>query len=242
MQSKWLGWPPKIKGFARGAERGRIDAIVGGAAEEAVGGDLREAIARLNGARGEGAITDGVALFGKALACECAGDPGKALRYVKKSDHAGRNYGPPYSFRADLLYRLRRRNELREWCEMWTEMGWERQHLFLNQARLMHLSGKHAGARDHVDAILILEDSLAGAYELDGDMLAGAGDRRGALARYTKSLDVDQTVPYVHVKRARLLMEMDRPDLAAKACRRGLRARPRDGELRRMLAEAGGAP
>ena len=100
------------------------------------------------------------------------------------------------------------------------------------------MDGDHEGARDHLESILVLEDSMAGAYELASDLLAHAGDRRGALIRYTESLNADQTVPYVHIKRARLLSEMGRFDLAARACKRGLRVQLRNRELRRMLADA----
>lgn len=218
------------------AERDRIGMVMRGALEAA--GDLQKAVSLLNGARDDGRITAGVALFGKALALELNGYTKRALRYAIMSDRVGRNYGPPYSFRAELLYRLQYRDELRDWCDMWSDMDDERDRMFLTKARLMQMDGDHGGARDQLDAILVLEDSMAGAYELDGDLLAHAGDRRGALARYTESLNTDRTVPYVHVKRARVLMDMGRFDLAARACRHGLRVLPRNRELRRVLDDA----
>lgn len=236
VESRHIGWPPKVTG-SDDAEEDRIGTVVRGALE-AAGDNLQKAVSLLNGARDDGRITAGAALFGKALACERAGDTEKALRYARKSDHVGRNYGPPYSFRAELLYRLQYRDGLREWCEAWSDMDAERNHMFLTRARLMHMDGDHEGARDHLESILVLEDSMAGAYELAGDLLAHAGDRRGALIKYTKSLDTDGTVPYVYVKTARLLAEMGRFDLAARTCRRGLRVQPRNGELRRMLGDA----
>ena len=236
VESEYVSWPPNVTRCSD-VERGRMDDIMHGALEAAGSGDLQKAISLLNGARDDGSITGGTALFGKALACERAGDTRNALRYVEKSDQVGRNYGPPYSFRAELLYRLQRRDELHGWCEMWSDMDPETNHMFLTQARLMYMDGDHEGAQDHLESILILEDSMAGAYELAGDLLAHAGDLRGALIRYTESLNTDRTISYVHVKRARLLSKMGRFDLAARACRYGLRVRPYNKDLRRMLRD-----
>ena len=217
------------------AENARIETVVRGALEAA---SLQKTVSLLNGARDDGRITAGAALFGKALACERAGDTKNALRYVKKSDRVGRDYGSPYAFRAGLLYRLEYREELREWWKMWFDMDGERNHMHLTKARLMHMDGDHDGARDHLETILVLENSMGDAYELGGDLRVDAGDRRGALRWYTKSINMDPTTPYVHVKRARLLAEMGNLDLAARACRYGLRVHPRNAELRRILGDA----
>ena len=75
-----------------------MDTVMQEALEVAGGGDLQKAVSLVNRACSDGRLTDGSALFGKALACERAGDTKKALRYAGKSDHVGRNYGAPYSF------------------------------------------------------------------------------------------------------------------------------------------------
>lgn len=208
------------------------------ALEMAGRGDLRGALKLLNDMRDRGEMARGDIIIAKARACERAGDLERALRYAYKSgdpDHIGRT---PFSLPAEILYRLGRTGELEEWCRIWEDYDFKRQHLFLNRARLMRMKGDMAGARAHTTAILELEKAFPEAHELRGDLLADAGDRRGAAIQYSKALGLDPTMVYAHIKRAEVLMEMGRFGDAALACRRGLKARPRNGRLREMLKAA----
>ena len=190
------------------------------------GGDLRGAIATLNTARNDGHITAGAALYGKALACERAGHLERALRYMEKSDYEDGHYGSPFALRAELMYRTGRYDDLERWCNTWELAGeYEVHYRFLSRARLMHARGGAAGARRHVEAILVVEPTFPGALELYGDMLAGEDSRR-ALRQYGKALKADPTAVHAHAKRARMLAKMGRVDLAVRACRRALRALP----------------
>lgn len=190
------------------------------------GGDLRRAIATLNATRNDGHMTAGAALYGKALACERAGHLERALRYVEKSDEEDRHYGSPFALRAELMYRTGRHDDLERWCNTWELAGeGEAHHRFLSRARLMHARGDTAGARRHVEAILVVEPAFPGALELYGDMLAGEGRRR-ALRQYSEALKADPAAVHVHVKMARMLAKTGRVDLAVRVCRRALRSLP----------------
>ena len=212
------------------------------ALEMAGQGDLRGALKLLNGARDRGEMARRDAIIAKARACERAGDLERARRYIYKlvdSDPPGRI---PFSLLAEILYRLGRTEELEDWCGVWENYDYKQQYLFLNRARLMHMKGNAAGTRTHVGAILELEGAFPEAIELRGDMLADAGDRRGAVIQYSKALGLDHTMVYVHVKMAAALMDMGRFGDAALVCRRGLKARPRNRRLREILRAARDTP
>ena len=190
------------------------------------GGDLRGAMWVLSSARDGGQITAGAALCCKALVCERAGYLERAHRYLKKCDDEDEYYGSPFAFRAELLYRTGRHDELERWCETWELTGEEEVHYrFLNRARLMHAKGDAVGAQRHVDAILLVEPAFAEALELYGDMLAGEDSRR-ALHQYGKALKADSSIVHVHAKTARLLAKMGKANLAVRACQRALRTLP----------------
>ena len=133
-----------------------------------------------------------------------------------------------FAFRADMLYRMGLYEYLEEWCSAWEFNGIEKHHCFLCRARLMHAKGDTAGARRHVEAILVVEPEMAGAHELYGDILAEE-DAKHALRQYGKALEADPTIVHVYAKTARLLAKTGRRDLAVLTCRRGLRARPTTG-------------
>ena len=94
-------------------------------------------------------------------------------------------------------------------------------------------------ARRHALAMLILEKSDTRARGLLGDVLADAGDMRGAMLQYDAALEADYDETDFHVIKAEALMRMGRPDSAALACWRGLEIRPADERLRKILKAAG---
>ena len=207
------------------------------ALEMAGRGDLRGALKLLNDMRDRGQMARWDVIIAKARACERAGDLARALQYAYKTVDS-EQVDTPFPLIAGLLYRLGRTGDLAKCCRIWEDYDHKQQHLFLNQARLMRMRGDTAGARAHTAAILELEGAFPEAHELRGDLLADAGDRRGAVIQYTKALGLDPTLVYAHIKRAEMLMEMGRFGDAALACWRGLKARPRSGRLREILRAA----
>ena len=222
------GGPPAPEG--NGPERTAL--------EMAGRGDLRGALKLLNDTRDRGGMARRDTIIAKARACERAGDLERALRYAYNSADSDQISRTEFSLLAEILYRMGRTGELEEWCQVWEDYDFRQQYLFLNRARLMHIKGDAAGARVHIGAILELERAFPEAHELRGDMLADAGDRRGAVIQYSRALGLDPAMVYVHIKRAEALMEMGRFGDAALACRRGLKARPRNRRLREILRAA----
>lgn len=198
------------------------------------GGNLKGAISLLDIARVDGSMSADESWLGKARVCARAGYLERALRCVEKSRDGDIHDDGTFAFRADMLYRMERYDYLERWCNTWmmTDES-EKPHYFLSRARLMHAKGDAAGARRHVEAILVVEPGMAGAHELYGDMLA-AEDAKQALRQYGKALEADRTVVHVYAKTARLLAKTGRRDLAVRVCRRGLRARPHN----KIMADA----
>ena len=201
-------------------------------------GDMAGALDIVEKAAAQGMVTPTDALFGKWLVYSIAGDAEAELETITEMERSGMS-GPPAETKAKLLYRLGRRDELAAWCKAWRDSDGSRTDIYLNRARLMHLMGDTAGALRHADAISVLDDHLIAVRELAGDILADTGDLRGAVERYNEALDIDFNDTGIHIKKARALMKMGRPDSAALACRRGLDIRPQDKGLVKMLAEAG---
>ena len=146
-----------------------------------------------------------------------------------------------HSSRAHALYRLGRIKEMEELCETWEGSRQDRGEFYLCRARIMRARGDPDSARRHAIAMLTLEELNWYAIELLGDILADAGDLRGAVLHYNKALNFDYHVMEFHVKKAEALIRMGRPDSAALACRRGLKVRPANKRLLGMLKEAGGS-
>ncbi len=214
--------------------------ISGAASKAAEAGDLTGALATVDRKRAEGALTAGEALYIKEDIHERTGNLEAALEAHEERANAKRGDAAGYRSKAGLLYRLGRTGELEEWCGAWEGSDYDRTGLYLNRARLMYVRGDADGARRHISAMLTLEEFNPEAHELRGDMLADAGDWRGAILRYNRALDLDYNIIYPHIKKAEALMGMGRPDSAALACRRGLEIRPANARLQDILEEAGG--
>ena len=138
--------------------------------------------------------------------------------------------------KADLLYRLGRRDELAAWCDTWKDPDGSRTDLYLNRARLMYLDGDMAGALKHADAICLLDDHFLEGRKLAGDILVDTGNLAEAVKRYNEALHIDFRDASVHARKAEALAKMGRPDAAALACRRGLEVQPHDKRLKEILA------
>ena len=200
-------------------------------------GDAAKALRDIDERHADGALADGEALKLKLSVYQTADDPAGELETIVRLDEM---YGKTsYSNRAHALYRLGRIKEMEELCETWEGSRQDRDDLYLCRARILRARGKPDLARMHAVAMLILEKYDMYAIELLGDILADAGDLRGAVLHYNKALDYDYNEMQFHVKKAEALMRMGRPDSAALACRRGLEVRPADERLLAMLDEVG---
>ncbi|MCE2509006.1 MAG: hypothetical protein J4G04_06920 [Nitrosopumilaceae archaeon] len=211
------------------------------AASDAIdAGDLAGALAAVDRKRADGTLTAGQALYIREISYVRAGNLEAALEAHEEGVNAEPGGVEGYAFKADMLYRLGRTEELEEWCRAWEGSDYSRTGLYLNRARLMYVGGDADGARRRISAMLTLDKFIPGAHELQGAMLADAGDWRGAILRYNRALHLDYNIVHLHIKKAEALMGMGRPDSAALACRRGLEIRPANARLRDILGEAGG--
>ena len=201
-------------------------------------GDLAGALDIVERAVARGMITSDEALFGKWMAYGTAGDAEAEMDTITKMEKAGISEISD-EIKTGVLYRLGRRDELAAWCDAWSDPVSSRTNLYLNRARVMYLDGDAAGALKHVEAIILLDDHLIAGRELAGDILMNMGDLRGAVKRYNEALGIDFNDEAIHVKKAKTLMKMGRPDAAALACRRGLETLPKNKRLNDMLAETG---
>ena len=144
-----------------------------------------------------------------------------------------------YALREGILYRLGRIDEMDELCKTWEGSRRDRGEFYVCRARILHAKGDADAARMHAVAALTLEPREPSAFELLGDILADAGDLRGAVMKYNESILNSFNYVEPHVKKARTLLRMGRPDSAVLACRRGLEIRPADERLREILKAAG---
>ena len=223
--------------------RGEVDTFMGisGAAIEAVdAGDLTGALDIIAQKRADGTLTASRALSIKEDVYERTGNLEAALEAHEEGANAEPGGVEEYASKAEMLYRLGRTEELEGWCRAWEGHDYDRTGLYLNRARLMYVGGDADGARRRISAMLALEKFIPEAHELQGNMLADAGDWRGAILRYNRALHLDYNIVHLHIKKAEALMGMGRPDSAALACRRGLEIRPANARLRDILGEAGG--
>ena len=143
-----------------------------------------------------------------------------------------------YRLRAELLYRMEYFGDLKDLFYAWRDFTYDRQYVFLAKARLAFANGDYERARKRANALLVLEKELPGAFELRGDLLAEEGKLRAAVRYYSKELGVDGANAYAHAKRADALLKSGRPGLAVRACKAGLKVRPRSRKLRKTLALA----
>lgn len=205
--------------------------------ERARAGDIDGALDIVEKAAVAGRLTPEEVLLGKQIIYNTADEPERELETIIRLE---KTYSStlPAGMKADLLYRLGRRDELAAWCDAWRDTaGSSRMDLYLNRARLMRLAGDTAGALKHANAICVLDDRLLAGRVLAGDILADTGDLREAVERYNEALDIDFRDIDIHVKKAEALVKMGRPDAAALACRRGLEVQPHDKRLKAILAE-----
>ena len=223
--------------------RGEEDTFLGisGAASEAVdAGDLTGALDIIAQKQTDGTLTASQALYIKEDVYGRTGNLEAELEAHEEGANAEPGGANRYASKADILYRLGRTEELEEWCRAWEGSDYSRTGLYLNRARLMYVGGDADGARRRISAMLTLDKFIPGAHELRGDMLADAGDWRGAILRYNRALHLDYNIVHLHIKKAEALMGMGRPDSAALACRRGLEIRPANARLQDILGEVGG--
>lgn len=199
-------------------------------------GDLDGALDVVNGAAAGGRLTPEEVLLGKQVVYQTADEPERELEVITQMERIGTSMLQA-EMKADLLYRLGRRDELAAWCDAWRDSDGSRMDIYLNRARLMHLAGDTAGALKHANAICVLDDHLLAGCKLAGDILVDTGDLQEAVERYNEALDIDFRDIDTHVKKAKALVKMGRPDSAALACRRGLEVKPHDKRLKEILAE-----
>ena len=145
----------------------------------------------------------------------------------------------PHARREGILYRLGRIGEMEELCETWEGSRQDRDEFYVCMARILRAKGDADAARMRAVAVLTLEPREPSAFELLGDILADAGDLRGAVLKYNESILNNFNYVEPHVKKAKTLLRMGRPDSAALARRRGLEVRPADERLHEILKAAG---
>ncbi len=209
-----------------------------GAVKMANSGDVEGAMNVVDEGRADGVLTAEQALSIKGSVYESADDREGELETVMQMDEMEGKIS--HSDRASALYRLGRIREMEELCKTWEWSRQDRGEFYLCRARILRARGDPDSARRHALAMLALEPINWYAIELLGDILADAGDLRGAVLHYNKALSLDYHVIEFHVKKAEALMRMGRPDSAALACRRGLVIRPANKRLLNMLEMAGG--
>ena len=215
-------------------EAGMLDVV-----KTADSGDATDVLRSIDERRAKGILTDVEALTLKQTTCRVADDPEGELDATVELDEITGEIS--HSSRANALYRLGRIDEMAELCKAWETSRILRDDFYLCRARIMRAKGDLDSARRHAVAIFTLEPYKHRAVELLGDVLADAGDLRGAVLQYNRALKGDYNEAQFHVKKAEALMRMGRPDSAALACRRGLAVRPGDKRLLAMLEVAGGA-
>ena len=208
-------------------------------AKMANSGDAAGALKIMDEGRANGVLTARQVLCLKILIHDDVDDPEGGLEYTVRLDEMDGKIS--HVRRAGALYRLGRINELEELCETWEGSRQDRDDLYLCRARILRARGKPDLAWRRALAMLTLDPLNWYAMELLGDILADAGDLRGAVLHYNKALNKDYNEVQFHVKKAEALMRMGRPDSAALACRRGLKVRPANKMLLGILKEAGGS-
>ncbi len=201
-------------------------------------GDVAGAMNAVDEWRADGVLTARQALYVRGSVCESADDREGELEAIMRLDEMDGKIS--HSRRASVLYRLGRIKEMEELCETWEGSRQDRGEFYLCRARILHADGRPEPARRHAVAMLTLEPINWYAIELLGDILADAGDLRGAVLQYNKALSLDYHVMELHVKKAEALVGMGRPDSAALACRRGIKVRS-NKKLLDILETAGGA-
>ena len=206
--------------------------------EMANSGDVAGALNAVDEWRADGVLTARQALYVRGSVYEAADDREGELEVIMRTDEMDGEIS--HSSRASALYRLGRIKEMEELCETWEGSRQDRGEFYLCRARILHADGRPELARRHAVAMLTLEPINWYAIELLGDILADAGDLRGAVLQYNKALSLDYHVMEFHVKKAEALVRMGRPDSAALACRRGLAIWPANVRLLDILERTDG--
>ena len=200
-------------------------------------GDTAGALKVIDERRASGVLPDLWALTLKESVYSTIGDPEGQLSIIAQIE--GVKGEVSRASRADALYRLGRIDEMEKLCETWEGSRQDRDEFYLCRARILRARGEVDLARRHALAMLILEKSDTRARGLLGDVLADAGDMRGAMLQYDAALEADYDETDFHVMKAEALVRLGKPDLAALACRRGLEIRPAHKRLLAMLDEVG---
>lgn len=189
------------RAFAGGedpAEEARPDGAARGAAYEehpflagmldvvkiADSGDATEVLRSIDERRANGILTDVDALTLKQTMCRAADEPEGELDATVELDEITGEIS--HSSRASALYRLGRIDEMEELCKTWETSRVLRDDYYLCRARIMRAKGNLDSARRHAVAIFTLEPHKHHAVELLGDVLADAGDLRGAVLHSTR--------------------------------------------------------